>query len=86
MAQLAKRTLTELSGHDVDQTVECYDRDGIYTSPISTVLDDVAFNSVDPDDSTVEFKVFLIEDDEMTLRVTVEGIAISRASSTKATS
>lgn len=71
--QLVRRALTDLSGMDLVQAVGVYDGDGGYVSPIKTVLDDVAFNHVAPDNSKVSFDIFSAGDSgDMTLRATVE--------------
>ncbi|MCO4237998.1 PIN domain-containing protein [Pseudarthrobacter sp. MDT3-28] len=73
MLRLVDRALTDLSGLDLVQTVGVYDGDGNYISPIRTVLDDVAFNDVAPDNSTVTFEAFRTSDSgDMTVRATVE--------------
>lgn len=73
IVRLVRRALTDLSGLDLIQTVRAYDGDGSYISPLKTVLHDVAFNDVAPDNSTVTFEIFSAGDSgDMTVRATVE--------------
>lgn len=76
VANLVDDALSDLSGHELVSTVGDYDGDGFYASPITTTLDDTAFNNVDPYISSIVFEIFRTGDaGEMTIRVAVDADA-----------